>query len=120
MSSVTSLLGGKASSIAKQVDGLAHETGESLHDVASSIRKRGKQGSRAIADLAEGTATKLDRAGSYIEKHDLKHAIGESRHLVRRYPVHFLAIAGCLGFVTGFAIRRLTHVCDRTVAPVSN
>jgi hypothetical protein len=44
MSTVTSLLGGKASRIAKQVDDLAHETGESLHGAASSIRQSGQQG----------------------------------------------------------------------------
>src|ERR1019366_7271226 len=93
MSTAASLLGGKASRIAEQVDDLAHETGKSLHGAASSIRKSGQQGSKAIEDLAEGTATKLDGAGSYIEEHDLRHAIGESRQLVRRYPVESLALA---------------------------
>src|ERR1700731_4598380 len=82
MSTLTSLPGGKASRIAEHVDGLAHKTAESLHGAASSIRKSGQQGSKIIEDLAEGTATKLDGAGSYIEEHDLKHAIGESRQLV--------------------------------------
>lgn len=120
MSTVTSLLAGKASRIVEQVDDLAHETGESLHDAASSIRNAGQQGSRAIEDLAENTATKLDGAGSCIEEHDLKHAIGESRQLVRRYPVESLALAASVGFLTGFAIRRLTHVCARRVARVAS
>jgi ElaB/YqjD/DUF883 family membrane-anchored ribosome-binding protein len=113
MSTVTSRL-------AEQVDDLARETGESLHGAASSIRRSGQQGSKAIKDLAEGTATKLDGAGSYLEDHDLKHAIGESRQLVRRYPVESLALAASVGFLTGFAIRRLTHVCARTATGVSS
>jgi ElaB/YqjD/DUF883 family membrane-anchored ribosome-binding protein len=103
-----------------RADDLAHETGESLHGAASSIRTSGQQGSRVIEDLAESTATKLDGAGSYIEEHDLKQAIGESRQLVRRYPVESLAIAVGVGFLTGVAIRRLTHVCAATVARVSS
>ena len=116
MNTVTSLLGGKASRVTEQVDDLAHETGESLHGAASSIRRRGQQGSRAIEDLAEATATKLDGAGSFIEEHDLKHAIGESRQLVRRYPVESLALAASVGFLTGLAIRRLSHVCASPAA----
>jgi ElaB/YqjD/DUF883 family membrane-anchored ribosome-binding protein len=120
MSTVTALLGWKASRISEQVDDLAHETGERLHGAASSIRKSGKQGAKVVEDLAERTATKLDGAGSCIEEHDLKHAIGESRQLVRRYPGESLALAVGVGFLTGFAIRRLTHVCGPTVARVSS
>jgi ElaB/YqjD/DUF883 family membrane-anchored ribosome-binding protein len=92
------------------VDDLGRETAESLHAAASSIRK----GSKAIEDLAESTANKLDGAGSYVEKHDVKRAIGESKRMVRRYPAESLALAGGVGFVLGFAIRRLTHACDKS------
>ena len=112
MSTLTSLLEEKAFRVAEQVDGLGHEAADGLHAAASSIRK----GSRAIKNLAESTANKLDGAGSYVEKHDMKHAIGESRQLVRRYPVESLVVAAGLGFVTGFAIRRLTHACGKSPA----
>ena len=120
MSTLTSLLDEKASRIAGQVDDLGREAAASLHAAASSIRKGGHQGSKAIEDLAEGAACKLDGAGSYVKKHDLKHVIGESRQLARRYPVESLALAASIGFLTGFTIRRLTHVCAKTVAHVSN
>jgi ElaB/YqjD/DUF883 family membrane-anchored ribosome-binding protein len=110
MSTLTSLLDEKASRIAEQVDGLGRETAGGLHAAASSIRK----GSKAIEDLAESTANKLDGAGSYVEKHNVKRAIGESRHLVRRYPVESLVLAAGVGFLTGFSIRRFTHVCDKS------
>jgi ElaB/YqjD/DUF883 family membrane-anchored ribosome-binding protein len=114
MSTLASLLDSKASRIAEQVDDLGRETAESLHAAASSIRK----GSKAIEDLAESTANKLDGAGSYVEKHNVKRTIGESRQLVRRYPVESLVLAAGMGFVTGFAIRRLTHACDKPAARV--
>jgi len=112
MSTLTSLLDKKASRIAEQVDDLGRETAESLHAAASSIRK----GSKAIEDLAESAADKFDGAGSYVEKHNAKRAIGESRQLVRKYPVESLVLAAGVGFLTGFAIRRLTHVCDKSAA----
>jgi ElaB/YqjD/DUF883 family membrane-anchored ribosome-binding protein len=109
MDSLTSLLNEKASRIAEQVDGLGRETAESLHAAASSIRK----GSKAVDDLAEGTASKLDGAGTYVETHNVKRAVGESRQLVGRYPVESLMLAAGIGFLSGFAIRRLTHACNK-------
>jgi ElaB/YqjD/DUF883 family membrane-anchored ribosome-binding protein len=109
MGTLTSLLDEKASRIAEQVDDLGRETAGGLHAAASSIRK----GSKAIDDLAESTANKLDGAGSYVETHNVKRAIGESRQWVGRYPAESLLLAAGLGFVTGFAIRRLTHSCDK-------
>jgi len=105
MSTLTSLLDAKAYRIVEQVDGLGRETAGNLHAAASTIR----QGSKAIEDLAESTADKLDMAGSYVEKHDLKRTIGESRQLVRRYPVESLVLAAGVGFLTGFAMRHLTR-----------
>jgi len=113
MSTLTSLLDEKASRIADQVDELGRETAESLHAAASSVRK----GSKAIEDLAESTANKLDGAGSYVEKHNVKRAVGETRQLVRRYPAESILVAAAVGFVTGFAIRRLTHACEKSPTP---
>jgi ElaB/YqjD/DUF883 family membrane-anchored ribosome-binding protein len=120
MATLTSLLDEKASRIAEQVDDLGREAAASLHAAASSIRKGGHQSSKAIEDLAEGAASKLDGVGSYVRKHDLKRTIGESRQIVRRYPVESLALAAGLGFLTGFAIRRITHSCDKSALPVSD
>jgi len=112
MSTLTSLIDAKTSRLVEQVDDLGRETAESLHGAASSIRK----GSKAIEDLAENTADKLDGAGSYVEKHNVKRTIGESRQLVRRYPAESLVVAAGVGFLTGFAIRRLMHVCNKSAA----
>jgi ElaB/YqjD/DUF883 family membrane-anchored ribosome-binding protein len=123
MATLTSLLDEKASRIREQVSGLGREAADTLdharsetagglHAAASSVRRVGHQGSKAIDSLTESTASTLDEAGSYIKKHDLKRAIGESRQLVRRYPAEALALAAAVGFLTGFTIRRLTHSCD--------
>ena len=110
MNTLTSLIDAKASRLADQVDDLGRETAENLHAAASSIRK----GSKAIDELAESAADKLDGAGSYVEKHNVKRTIGESRKLVRQYPAESLALAAGVGFIIGFAFRRLTHVCDQS------
>jgi hypothetical protein len=109
MSIETYLPGENAARIAAQVDELAHETADSLHGAASSIRTGGGKSSKAIEDLANGAAAKLDGAGTFIEEHDLKHAVEGSRQLVRRYPVEALALAAGLGFLSALAIRRLTQ-----------
>jgi ElaB/YqjD/DUF883 family membrane-anchored ribosome-binding protein len=110
MSTLTSLLDDKASRIAERVDDLGRETAEGLHAAASTIRK----GSKAIEDVADSTANKLDGAGSYVEKHNVKRMLAESRQLVRRYPGESLALAGGVCLVLGFAIRRLTHTCAKS------
>lgn len=115
MDTLTSLLDEKASRIAEQVDGLGRETAGSLHAAASSIRK----GSNAIDHLANSTADKLDGAGTYVEQHNVKRAIGESRQIVGRYPVESLLLAAGIGFLSGFAIRRMTHACDKTASGAS-
>jgi hypothetical protein len=116
MTTLTSIIDEKVSRIAEQVDGLGRGAAGSLHAAASSIRQGGQQGSRAIEDLAESTASKLDGAGSYVERHNLKTAMSESRRVVGRYPVESLLLAGGVGFLAGFAIRRLTHSCAKSVA----
>jgi ElaB/YqjD/DUF883 family membrane-anchored ribosome-binding protein len=112
MSTLTSLFDAKASRLAGQVDELGHETAESLHGAASSIRR----GSKAFENLAESTADKLDAAGTYVGQHDVKRTITESRQLVRRYPAESLFLAAGLGFLTGFAMRHLTHACRKSAA----
>jgi hypothetical protein len=112
MSTLTSLLDEKAFRIAEQVDDLGRETAESLHAAASSIRK----GLDAIDDLAEGVANKLDGAGSYVATHNVRRAIVESPQLVGRYPAESLLLAAGVGFLAGFAIRRLIHTCDKSAS----
>ncbi|HEX4277368.1 MAG TPA: hypothetical protein VHZ74_18555, partial [Bryobacteraceae bacterium] len=75
------------------MDEFAHGTADSLHGAASSVRTGGEKSSRAIEDLAKSTAAKLDGAGTFIEEHDLKHAVHGSRQLVRRYPAEALVLA---------------------------
>jgi len=119
MSTLTSLLDSPVSKIADfgreaadTLDSARRETAGGLHAAASSIRK----GSKSIENFAETTAKTLDEAGSYVKKHDLKRAVGDSRQLVRRYPGESIAFAAGVGFLAGFAIRRMTHACVKTAA----
>jgi ElaB/YqjD/DUF883 family membrane-anchored ribosome-binding protein len=100
------------STLASKLNDLGHETAESLHGAASSIRR----GSKTIEDLAESTADKLDGAGTYVAKHNVKRTIAESRQLVGRYPAESLFIAAGVGFLAGFAMRRMTHTCRKSAS----
>jgi len=124
MSTLTSLLDAKASRIAEQVDDVGRGTASGLHAAASTIRRGGRQGSKAIKDLAENTADTLDGVGSFVEKHKIKHAVGEfrgtvRRYLSRRYTAQSLALGCGVGLLAGLAIRRFTHACDTPRAQVS-
>ena len=117
MSTLTSLLDAKASRIAEQVDDVGRGTASGLHAAASTIRRGGRQGSKALKDLAENTADRLDGVGSFVEKHNLKHTVGEVRGTVRRYlgkrhTAQSLLLGCGVGLLAGFAIRGLTHACD--------
>jgi hypothetical protein len=125
MSSLTSLLDEKASKLAEQVsdfgrdaaDVIDHartQTAGGLQAAASSIRRNVREGSRVVVNLADSAATRLDEAGSYVKKHDLRRTLGESRHIIRRYPGGSLALAAGVGFLTALAIRRLTHTCAKS------
>jgi ElaB/YqjD/DUF883 family membrane-anchored ribosome-binding protein len=105
---------GKASRFAGQVDEFAHDAADRLHGAASSVRESGRQGSKAIEDLAESTAGKLDGAGSFVDRHDAKHALAESRQFVRQHAGESMVLAAAVGFLAGFAARRFTHACDRS------
>ena len=112
MSTLTSLLDGKASRIGEQMDSFGRETSASLHGAASAIRK----GLNAIDHLAESTAKRLDGAGSCVENHTVKRTLAQSRRLVGRYPGKSLVLAAGIGFLTGFAVLRLAHGCDKSAA----
>jgi hypothetical protein len=114
VSNLTPLIAEKVSGISEKVDNISHETGGGLHAAASSIRRR----SEAVANLAESAAAKLDDAGSYVEKHDLKWIVGESRQILRRYRTKSVLIAVGLGFLAGFAIRRVTQSSDNSAPRV--
>jgi hypothetical protein len=106
VSNLTPLIAEKVSGISEKVDNISHETGGGLHAAASSIRRR----SEAVANL--------DDAGSYVEKHDLKWIVGESRQILRRYRTKSVLIAVGLGFLAGFAIRRVTQSSDNSAPRV--
>ena len=119
MSTLTSLPDEKASRAAEQMDNFTHAAADNLHTAASSVREGGRQGSKVVENLAESTADRLDGVGTYIEKHDRIHTLARSRQLVRRYPAELMAVAAGVGFLTGFAFRRLTHACGRPAAGIS-
>ena len=114
MSTSTSLPDEKTSRTAEQLDDFTREAADNFHAVASAVREGGRHGSKTVEDLAEGAASRLDGAGTYIEKHDRIHTLARTRQLVRQYPAELLAVAAGVGFLTGVAVRRLTHSCDRS------
>ena len=103
-------------SAGRKLDEAREETGAALHTAASSVRTTGRQGSEAIANLATGTADRLDATASYIEDHDLNAVFTSLRRFGRRHPTGSLVAAAAIGFLAGSALCRATHSCGRAPA----
>ena len=96
-------------SAGRRLDDARDDTGSALHSAASSVRTTGRQGSKAIDNLATGTADRLDATASYIEDHDLRDAFTGLRRFGRRHLTGSLMAAAAVGFLVGSALCRATH-----------
>ena len=98
-------------SAGRKLDEARDETGAALHTAASSVRKTGRQGSKAIDNLATGAADRLDATATYVEDHDLRDALTGLRRFGRRHLAGSLVAAAALGFFAGSALSRAAHSC---------
>jgi ElaB/YqjD/DUF883 family membrane-anchored ribosome-binding protein len=98
-------------SAGRKLDDARDETGIALHTAASSVRTTGRQGSKALDNLATGAADRLDATASYIEDHDLRGGFADLRRFCRRHPTGSLLAAVAIGFLAGSALSRVTHSC---------
>ena len=96
-------------SAGQRLEAARNETGDALHSAASSVRSTGRQGSRAIDNIAAGAADRLDAAGSFVEDHDLRDIFTGARKLARRHLTGSLVVAAAIGFLAGSAACRVTH-----------
>jgi ElaB/YqjD/DUF883 family membrane-anchored ribosome-binding protein len=96
-------------SAGRRLDEARDETGSALHSAASSVRTTGRQGSKAIDNLATGAADRMDATASYIEDHDLRDAVTGLRRFGRRHLAGSLLVAATIGFLAGSALCRATH-----------
>ncbi len=93
-------------SAGQRLDELREETGDALHTAASSVRNTGRQGTKAIDDLAGGTADRLDATANYIEDHDVRAVWTDLQRFGRRHPAGTFLLAASLGFLVGSAFSR--------------
>jgi ElaB/YqjD/DUF883 family membrane-anchored ribosome-binding protein len=98
-------------SAGRKLDEARDETGAALHTAASTVRKTGRQGSKAIDDLATGAADRLDATATYVEDHDLSDALAGLRRFGGRHLAGSLVAAAALGFFAGSALSRAAHSC---------
>jgi ElaB/YqjD/DUF883 family membrane-anchored ribosome-binding protein len=102
-------------SAGRSLDKARDETGDALHEAASSVRKTGRRGSEAIEQLATGTADRLDATASYVEDHDLSQAYAGLRRFGRRHLTGAMVATAGIGFLAGLALCRVTHPLRKCV-----
>ena len=101
-------------SATKRLDEAREETGDALHSAACSVRSTGRQGSKAIDNLATGAADRLDATASYLEDHDVRGVLAGLRRFGRRHLTGSLVAAVAIGVLAGSALSRATHSCGRS------
>jgi ElaB/YqjD/DUF883 family membrane-anchored ribosome-binding protein len=77
-------------------------TGSALHAAADSVR----QGSKAINNVASGTASRLDATASFVEDASLKSLFSGLRKYGRSHLTGSLIAAAAVGFLAGSALSR--------------
>lgn len=88
----------------ERADSAMSAAGQRMEDFASTLRERAPEG--RMGEVAMGAADALKRGGDYLESADLNMVRGDFEDLVRRYPMHSLAIGFGLGFLLARAFRR--------------
>jgi hypothetical protein len=80
-------------------------TGSALHSAADSVR----QGSKAIDNVASGTASRLDATASFVEDASLKSLYTSLRKFGRSHLTGSLIAAAAVGFIAASALSRATR-----------
>src|SRR5438876_7762228 len=88
----------------ERADTAMSAAGQRMEDFAATLRERAPEG--RMGEVAMGAADALKRGGDYLESADLNVVRGDLEDLVRRYPMHSLAIGFGLGFLLARAFRR--------------
>ena len=90
------------------------QTAGALYTAASSVRETGRQGSKAIEDLASGAADRLDATASFVDNHDVGDVVNGLQRFGRRHWRGSLVVAAAIGFLVGVALNRAAQTCGRT------
>ena len=84
---------------------VATTVGETIGSLAEAIREKAPH-EGAVGTAATAVADKLDVAGSYLQKKDLNHVLGDVSGMIRRYPVPSLLIGLGIGYLLARSTRR--------------
>jgi uncharacterized protein YjbJ (UPF0337 family) len=79
--------------------------GERIGSLAGVIREKAPH-EGTVGTAATTVAEKLDAAGSYLQKKDLDHMMGDLSGMIRRYPVPSLLIGLGIGYLLARSTRR--------------
>jgi hypothetical protein len=80
-------------------------TGSALHSAADSLR----EGSKAIDNVATGTASRLDATASFVEDVSLRSIYCSMRKFGRSHLTGSLVAAAAVGFIAATALSRATR-----------
>ena len=96
-----------AQSATDAIDGKRDAAASSLASAASAIHEHARDlpGGETVANLAHGTAEKLDATASYVRRHDSKQMMADVEQFVKTHPGQSLLAIAAVGFLAGRAFR---------------
>lgn len=94
-----------ASSAAATASQPISAVGEKIGSLAGVIREKAPH-EGTMGTAATAVAEKLDAAGSYLQKKNLDHMMGDLSDMIRRYPVPSLLVGLGIGYLLARSTRR--------------
>lgn len=91
--------------LARKIDSARDQTGDALHDAASSMRRS----SAKIDNLAKDAAKRLDATASFVEDANLKGLGNGVQRFAQNHLTFTLLVAAAAGFWAATAFSRATR-----------
>lgn len=97
-------MSGVGSDAGAKVDAAVSTTGESMTNLAQTLRDKAPEGK--VGDIATSAASALEHGGQYLQGADMATIRADLESVIRQRPVESIAVGVALGFVLARMMRR--------------
>jgi len=87
-----------SSTVATKADAATDTMGAKMTDVAQTIREKAPE-TGPVADVADKAAHTMEKAGTYLQDHDLASMRADLEGIIRRHPMEAMLIGLGVGYL---------------------